>query len=306
MTTIERIDRLAKKYDIDYSHVKHNFSHPELSDSQNESLQNMASTKLVAIWGEFEGIDFMGYTIIDSFLLYAKQHIKDKSLLRQFTYSLLEILEADLAAIVKMIETDKKKFDDLRRNNMGDYLSDPIAEKIFKMERYQCTVLEAKGFIKMEIDNFNSNPSALHVAKRQAPSPPFIGMVWVGKKRLDLVNLIYQTLKIDCIDPSTKYGHFEKLFSGISLTESFVPINWIHQGGASSLCFLFYLLTKDPPLISSTSRNKVIAFAFTVNQKRLKPDSLRTSFSKINSGNIPTYYNDLETRINKILRSAKS
>ena len=170
------------------------------------------------------------------------------------------------------------------------------------MENYHCKLLEAKAMILMEIDNFKTHQPVPQKSITRPPSKPFVGFIWVGSNKSIIINPIYQSLKIDCLDSSTKYGDFEKIFSGTSLKESFTPINWIHLGGASSLCYLLFLLTKDPPQISSTRLYEVMAFAFTVENKKLKPNSLKASMSKIKSGIIPTYYIDLEKRIEKILR----
>ncbi|MBT4399542.1 MAG: hypothetical protein HOM80_12150 [Bacteroidetes bacterium] len=297
MTITHQIDRLAKKYEIDYSHFRNESEN--LTKENDDVVQKMPISILLDIKEEFSA-----NSTIDGFYFYAKEHIEDKSRISELLYSLLLLTEGSIDQVNTHIGQNKHEYERKFAIDKTHAVLDFLDSKITNQEQYLYQLTETLAFFRMEVDKLKAHPDFLKTKKIQTASA-FIGLNWVGPRRLDLVNELFRALHGDYLDPQTKYKDFEKLFLELSMDDSFKPINWIHRGQAFSLRYLFFLLTQDSALLTSTKLNKVLSLAFTINNKKLNPGTLRTYNSKIKDGRIPRYYADLEKQIRRILHLAK-
>jgi hypothetical protein len=297
MTITHQIDRLAKKYKIDYSLFR---NEAQKLTVESDEVQRMSINILLDIQDEFSS-----NTTIDGFYFYAKKHIEDKTRIPELTYSLLLLTESSIDQVKALIADNKSEYKKSIGIKNNDGKLDLLDSSITKQEHYLYRLTETLAFFRMEIDLLKSNRSMSSKDKTKNPKKAYVGLNWVGSKRMDLVNELFQSLKGQFLDPKTRYKDFERLFIELSLDESLQSINWIHQGGAFSLRYMFYLLTQEPPLFSCTKINKALSLAFTINGKKINPNTLGTYNSKMKDGILPPYYTDLEQRINKILASSK-
>jgi hypothetical protein len=296
MIITKQISELAKEYGIDFS-----LSQKELANSSEDNvMQNMPINRLLDIKDELSA-----YTTLDGFYLYAKKHINDKSQIVPLTYSLLLLVETNIDQVKTQIrerKADRKHSSTIDKNS--SHLNQ-LGEDIYNLENYQWMLVKTLAFFRREVDNLKNTSPESQKSTRRILTKSFVGLNWVGPRRLDLVNEIFQALHGQYLDPKTKYKDFDKLFLELSVDESFQSINWIHRGGAFSLRYLFFLLTQDSALLMSTKLNVFLSLTFTINNETLNPGTLRTYNSKIKEGRIPQYYADLEKQISKILLSAK-
>lgn len=300
MDIFERIAGLAMEYEIDLSQVSDQNKKGGMTPERNGELDNLPSNILIDIWSEYKG-----YSIVDSFLRHSFKYIKDKKRIRPLAYSLLTTVENALVDIREKVDRNKKELIAKRTDNRDDPRIQYLDDQINSLEKYHARLLDSKAFILMEIDNLKTQPQSYKKSPLLPKTEPAHGLRWVRQKNPILVNELYKSLMVNCLDQKTRFTDFSKLFQGKTQTGICHSINWIHRGGANSLCFLFFQLTKEHQVFTSTGLNKFIADTFTANGLPLNRNSLKTNFSRIKAGEYPLYYENLKDQIGEILRQSK-
>jgi hypothetical protein len=300
MTLLDRIVELAKEYEVDFHFVNNQDSNADMEPVSRELFNNLNSNILAAIWE-----DQKGASIADSFLFYAQLHIKDNKRFRPLVYSLLTIVENEIVEARKLIDREKQTLKEIRAKDRDDLRISLKDTQIRHLERYQTSLLGSRAAILMEIDNLKLQPQGIKRSTGQPRPKPTNGLQWIGPKNPILINELFKNLRTNCLDSKTIFSDFDKIFQGKSLPENFRPINWIHTGGAYSLCFWLFLITKERPVFTCVNLHKFISEAFIVNGQPVNRASLKSYFSRIKAGEYPTYYTELRIQFNQVLRSAK-